>query len=216
MPQIQPPIEFGPMCPMWMQVMMRAIGSPLHEDNIAWAMHQAFVEAPKEPATWRTWGYDIKTPEYGCVVCAGDHVGLFQRQDGDDVYLVGTQQGDVISVVAFKEKDIHACRWPKPEDFSFRDYPHDDRVVEQQVPARELGEVRDALAEDHRHEADAHLVQQAELERFAELRAAGALGHLGQRLHDLVFGVVQVLQLMHQKFLERFEIRHDTLRGVAC
>jgi hypothetical protein len=43
---------------------------------------------------------------------------------------------------------------------------HHDRVLEHHVPAVQLGEVRDALAEEHRHEADTHLVHQSELERL--------------------------------------------------
>lgn len=48
----------------------------------------------------------------------------------------------------------------------------DDRVVEELVAPVQLREVRDPLAEQHRHEADTHLIHQAEVEcLLSDLRA---------------------------------------------
>src|SRR5438034_7676321 len=50
---------------------------------------------------------------------------------------------------------------------------HHDRVFEQHVAPVQLGEVGDAFAEQHRHEADADLVHQAEVERLLDHTGAG-------------------------------------------
>lgn len=46
------------------------------------------------------------------------------------------------------------------------------RVVEQQVPAVQPGEVRDARTEQHRHKADAHFVYLTEVERLLSVVGA--------------------------------------------
>jgi len=65
----------------------------------------------------------------------------------------------------------------------------DDRVVEELVAPLQLREVWDPFAEQHRHEADTHLIHQAEVEcllddlraRDGDVLVAGDLSGLGDR-----------------------------------
>lgn len=118
--------------PLWMQHMVNASlgsqfeggGEPSGVFVVAWAMTKANVRPPKfaQPAAWCAFGFDIKTPEYGCVVCVGDYVGLFSHQIATTVYLMGALPNGTIGLRAFAESEITACRWPDPEDFTFTDY----------------------------------------------------------------------------------------------
>ena len=91
----------------------------------AWAMTKANIKPPKEflsSKAWRTFGFDIKTPELGCVVCLESHVALFHHQTGSTIYLMGGNQSDMVNLCPFKESEIVACRWPNPEDYHANDY----------------------------------------------------------------------------------------------
>jgi hypothetical protein len=56
---------------------------------------------------------------------------------------------------------------------------------------------------------------------FAEMRLESLLepgilcflDHLGQRLHDLLFGVVDVTQLMHEEVIESFDVFAEQAHG---
>ena len=97
---------------------------------VAWAFAKANVRPPEEflsSSVWRSFGFDVKSPEYGCVVCLDGHVGLFHHQEGSTIYLAGGNQSDMVTITPFKESQIIACRWPAPEDYKTGYYPDDDR-----------------------------------------------------------------------------------------
>ena len=54
----------------------------------------------------------------------------------------------------------------------------DMRVLQHQMPAGQFGEVRNAAAEQHRHQADVHLIDQSEVERLLGDGSAGNRGIL--------------------------------------
>ena len=52
---------------------------------------------------------------------------------------------------------------------------------------------------------------QVVLERFAELVAPRRSCHLRQRLHQLLFGVIDVPQFVHERIVERLRLGHERI-----
>jgi hypothetical protein len=50
---------------------------------------------------------------------------------------------------------------------------------------------------------------QMRLEPLLELRVRGFFNHLGQRLHDLLFGVVDVAQGVHEKVVHILDVLRE-------
>lgn len=135
MADIHPPVEGNG--PLWMQILMRAIGVTLEgvktsTDAVTWALKESAIRPPEDYADfsrWTQWGFDVKSPEYGCVIVMPNFVGMFQRQEGPDIYLVGVHgEGSPVSVAAYDEEALVACRWPAGEDFLSGYYPRDERA----------------------------------------------------------------------------------------
>jgi uncharacterized protein (TIGR02594 family) len=92
---------------------------------VAWSMTKANVRPPKDylsSKVWRSFGFDVKTPEYGCIVCLESHVALFHHQVGSTIYLMGGNQSDMVNLCPFNESEIVACRWPDSGDYEANDY----------------------------------------------------------------------------------------------
>ena len=52
------------------------------------------------------------------------------------------------------------------------------------------------------------------LEALLELRIGGLLDHVGQGFHDLVFGVVDVLQRVNEQIVHRLDVCGEQAHGV--
>src|SRR5262245_26355389 len=75
----------------------------------------------------------------------------------------------------------------------------------------------DVLAEDPEHLLEPfHVVlglAQMALQSLLELRIARLLDHVGQRFHDLVFGVVDVAERVHEQVARRFGVVREQAHG---
>jgi uncharacterized protein (TIGR02594 family) len=99
----------------------------------AWAVSKASIRPPKEymaSAAWRSWGYDIKTFEFGAIACLEGHVAFAYEHVDNTIYLLGGNQSDAVTIMPASPAEVLAWRWPAPEDYRTGYYPADDRKEE--------------------------------------------------------------------------------------